>query len=180
MNATGGQGGRTSDAAYVTPNGLGGWVQALMTVTPGETLYVIVGGQGLKNGTSFGGGGSGGFNRYGGLGSAGGGGGASDVRTSPDSLTSRVIVAGGGGGGADRDDRFRGGSGGIVWNIISIILDEAIYMPGYKCMAHICLTFFRRNGRGAVNMDLRVCWLHDRYGWVSDGWWNRRISEFSA
>src|ERR1700733_4695506 len=72
-----------------------------LSVSPGQVLYVEVGG----NASSGLGSGAGGFNGGGAGGSgSGGGGGASDVRTSPmvasGSLASRLIVAGGGGGGA--------------------------------------------------------------------------------
>ena len=119
MNATGGQGGRNSYAGYTFIEGQGGWVQALMTVSAGETLYITVGGEGQASGNSFGGGGSGGYNNFGGYegpGGTAGGGGASDIRTSANSLNTRVIVAGGGGGGPDGDGRFRGGSGGMLCN----------------------------------------------------------------
>lgn len=80
----------------------GGWgaqVEGDLSVKPGQTLYVEVGGNG---GSAFGENESapGGFN--GGGEGAGGGGGASDVRTNPRkeglSPDTRLIVAGGGGG----------------------------------------------------------------------------------
>jgi hypothetical protein len=98
-----GGGGAGGDGAQATAD---------LAVTPGESLYVEVGGVGGSV-TGFAGG-AGGFNggRAGGSGDntgsgdfgGGGGGGASDVRTLPavdglSSLNSRVIVAGGGGGG---------------------------------------------------------------------------------
>jgi glycine rich protein/HYR domain-containing protein len=83
---------------------------AVLSVTPGATLYVEVGGVGLDaSATTNAPGPAGGFNG-GGAGSGGdntsissaSGGGASDVRTSPStdlaSLGTRLIVAGGGGG----------------------------------------------------------------------------------
>jgi hypothetical protein len=94
-------------------------------VTPGQVLYVEVGGVG-GTGTVAGGGGAGGFNGGDGDGTVyaltgGGGGGASDVRTvsscqvvedycveTPASLASRLLVAGGGGGGG-------AGDGGWDW-----------------------------------------------------------------
>jgi hypothetical protein len=65
--------------------GNGGRAQGVLTVTPGQILYVYVGG---NNGFNGGGAGQGGAN----------GGGASDVRTGGTALANRVIVAGGGGG----------------------------------------------------------------------------------
>ena len=76
--------------------GRGGWVQAVMSVSEGQTLYITVGS------VPFGGGG-GGVPDYGGS-----GGGATDIRTISGNLTSRLIVAGGGGGGWTEP----GGNGG--------------------------------------------------------------------
>lgn len=96
--------------------GVGAEVSGTLSVTPGQTLYVEVGGVGQCNGAGPGGG------------SAGDGGGASDVRTvsitngggslcgtqSQTSLGSRLIVAGGGGGAGDSADMgfHPGGNGG--------------------------------------------------------------------
>jgi hypothetical protein len=99
--------------------GLGGRLKGLITVTPGETLNVYVGGQGQDPVTftcsgsvpavlvgGFNGGGSGGrasdsFGCPSGttyrLGASGGG--ATDIRRGGTALANRVIVAGGGGGG---------------------------------------------------------------------------------
>ena len=85
VNATGAEGGGGNDQSS---GGLGGWVQASLSVTAGQKLYIYVGGDA---GTSFNGGGTGPFVRY-------RGGGATDVRTISGNLTSRLIVAGGGGG----------------------------------------------------------------------------------
>jgi hypothetical protein len=73
------------------PGGTGARVQTTLTVTPGETLNIYVGGQGAS--TSAGGynGGASGQN-------GGGGGGASDIRQGGTALTNRVVVAGAGGG----------------------------------------------------------------------------------
>ncbi len=76
--------------------GLGGYAKGTFTVTPGQTLYIYVGGTGSYgtslSGAGFNGGGNG--NYYG-----GGGGGATDVRRGGTALSNRVIVGGGGGGG---------------------------------------------------------------------------------
>lgn len=72
--------------------GLGGYATGDLAVTPGQVLYIFVGGQGGYNG-----GGTGGLGQNGTYG--GNGGGASDVRTGGTALSNRVIVAGGGGGG---------------------------------------------------------------------------------
>jgi len=96
--------------------GLGGRVVATITVTPGETLDVYVGGQGGAGAPgAAGAGGAGGFNggASGGNGGAngvagGGGGGASDVRRGG----TRLVVAGGGGGGGNNNQGGFGGAGG--------------------------------------------------------------------
>lgn len=77
-----------------TEQAFGGRTQATLPVTPGETLYVFVGGDGT---TGYNGGGS----------SGGGGGycspgrgfgaGAADVREHGDGLSNRILVAGGAG-----------------------------------------------------------------------------------
>jgi hypothetical protein len=78
-----------SGANYDQKGGLGGYIKVSRhVVTPGQLLYVYIGGL-----NSYNGGGPG--TDYGGR----VGGGASDVRTKIDDLTTRILVAGGGGGG---------------------------------------------------------------------------------
>ncbi len=76
----------------------GAEVEGELSVTPGETLYVEVAGNGHLGGGGFNGGGEGGPE-------AQGGGGASDVRLAPRSAglspDTRLIVAGGGAGGGN-------------------------------------------------------------------------------
>ena len=80
--------------------GLGGRAQVTLTVTPGATYQIVVGGRGasrsLDNASV---GGPGGFNggAVGGQGfiSGSGGGGASDVRSGAFALADRLVVAGG-------------------------------------------------------------------------------------
>jgi glycine rich protein len=104
--AIGGHGGAATDAV----GGLAGEVIGDVSVTPGQTLYIEVGGRGEDIGE----GGEGGFN--GGGNGAGGGGGASDIRTLPlaSGLASdtRLIVAAGGGGGGGSGPSGAGGNGG--------------------------------------------------------------------
>ena len=129
VGANGGYASPLGTAGGPVPGGAGGMVigelsvGAVSAITPGETLYVAVGGTPTKSNGGFNGGGSGND----GGGSAGGGG-ASDVRacsrTSPScangvtSLLARLIVAGGGGGAGGcvlaRSQSFcgRGGSAG--------------------------------------------------------------------
>lgn len=95
----------------------GGLSSGTLAVTPGQTLYINVGGKGLMaydtvlSGGGFNGGGDA---RAGFAGGAfqirGAGGGASDVRVGGNSLNDRVIVAGGGGGTGSFI--FAGGDGG--------------------------------------------------------------------
>jgi hypothetical protein len=110
IGAWGAQGGA---GVSMTSGGLGAHATGTIAVTPGETLFVnvggvggaggvggIAGGNGGAGGVNFGGaggvGGAGGNGGVGGNGGAGGGG-ASDVRQGDNGLDNRVIVAGGGG-----------------------------------------------------------------------------------
>jgi hypothetical protein len=99
------------------PGGRGAVVTGDLSVTPGGTLYVEVGGgpttsaecdDQLCNGGFNGGGSTPIFGA--------GGGGASDVRTesnsAADTLSSRLVVAAGGGGGGDNSGACAGGAGG--------------------------------------------------------------------
>ncbi len=109
--------------------GLGAQVTGDLAVTPGEVLYVEVGGSGTDGSANGGGlpgwnGGGLGGRSFGGDGSfGGGGGGASDVRLcsinatscagTASSVASRLLVAGGGGGGgAAQLNDDPGGAGG--------------------------------------------------------------------
>jgi hypothetical protein len=117
VGASGGTG--CSDEGNLTnPGGSGFELKASsIAVTPGQTLYVYVGGSPVAtvNGCSTGvpSFATAGFN---GGGTAccfgGGGGGASDIRTSSNDLTTRLIVAGGGGGGNGSCNTANGGNGG--------------------------------------------------------------------
>lgn len=76
--------------------GFGGEARGVMFATPGDTLYVYVGGQAGWNG--------------GGIGQNGANGGdASDVRVGGTALSNRVIVAGGGGGAGGDSWQCTGG-----------------------------------------------------------------------
>ncbi len=83
--------------------GLGGYAVGDLSVTPGETYTIYVGGQDGFNGGVIGGD----------IG-AGNGGGASDVRFGGVTLADRIIVAGGGGGGGSTGcvADWEGGNGG--------------------------------------------------------------------
>jgi hypothetical protein len=99
ITATGARGGNAG--------GLGARATGTYAVTPGETLYIYVGGRGGQPAGGFNGGGSGGSDT---LGNGGGGGGASDVREGGSALANRIIVAGGGGGKSGGGNA--GGDGG--------------------------------------------------------------------
>lgn len=99
VDVRGAQGGTAADYYDDTggPGGPGGRVETTLSVTPGETLYIYVGGAGSGGVGGYNGGGSGGSG--GGYGGSGGGGGASDIRQGGNALSNRIVVAGGGGGG---------------------------------------------------------------------------------
>ena len=107
--------------------GLGGRVQTTISVTPGTTLNIYVGGAGGNTtsnpGTGYepsfnpysAGDGQGGFNggTQGGQTNAGAGGGATDIRFGGTELSNRIYVAGGGGGGGNQRRKSQpGGDGG--------------------------------------------------------------------
>ena len=109
VDMSGAEGG--GDASVFAPGGGGGRVQATLTVVPGQTLTIFIGGQGNLTGTPGYNGGGSGINGSGGT-PGGGGGGASDIRIGGTLLTDRVIVAGGGGGGTENGGASVGGAGG--------------------------------------------------------------------
>lgn len=119
LEAWGAQGGSSllctsnpdSHTTVQNDGGLGGYVTGEYDVTPGQKLYIYVGGQGAVGASGifdggFNGGGDGGL-------FGGGGGGASDIRTIIKDLDYRILVAGGGGGGnSGGPDAGTGGAGG--------------------------------------------------------------------
>jgi len=126
VGAKGGNGSDESAKKLGGPGGLGASVEADLPVTPGQVLYVEVGGTGA-NGSA---GGAGGFNGGGASNDGvfklpgGGGGGATDIRSCSrvaltcagvlDTLSSRLLIAAGGGGGGSlgRNEQPTGGEGG--------------------------------------------------------------------
>jgi hypothetical protein len=115
-----------ADATIGGIGGLGGMTYGVMDVTPGDTLFVFVGGQdgyngggqGGQDGNSAGGGAAGAFAAI--------GGGASDIRLNGILLTDRVMVAGAGGGAGSNGvwtgcqvagPAGNGGDGGITATI---------------------------------------------------------------
>lgn len=137
VNAVGAPGGGTQASTAV--GGRGGTAYGVVAVTPGDVVYVEVGGAGGIGQTAvypaYGPGGAGGFNggATGGDGGydtnaggplappgddgGGGGGGASDIRTvsagAAGSLTSRLVVAAGGGGASQGCDGGAAGQAGV-------------------------------------------------------------------
>ncbi|NCI48283.1 HYR domain-containing protein, partial [Sediminibacterium roseum] len=100
----------------------GGRVQATMSVTPGQVLYLNIGGQGTQYNGGYNGGAPGyndGYYWY-----FGGGGGATDIRTNASDLNSRLIVAGGAGGNGYYQS---GGAGGGLEGQLAYGYDQPAY-----------------------------------------------------
>ena len=136
VNATGAQGGNSSSLG-----GRGGWVQASLSVTAGQKLYILVRGD-TPIGVEHDGDRESGW--LDGLG--GGGGGATDIRTYPGDRTSRLLVAGGGGGGTSSD---RGGNGGSFFSLYQRlfgVLQTFSSVNLLHSMAIFPTTIRRRNG----------------------------------
>jgi len=95
INARGAQG---ANQTLGGTGGLGGSVQGVISVLPGQVLNIFVGGQNGYNGGALGG--VNGNTVFSGpsTGNAGNGGGATDIRIGGVALANRVLVAGGGGG----------------------------------------------------------------------------------
>jgi hypothetical protein len=106
----GASGGGAASGSYEAAPGLGGGLKATIPVTPGERLFIYVGGEGGADYGGFNGGGTAGIaSGYSGF----GGGGASDVRQGGNALSNRVLVAAGGGGqGSESYYYYGGGAGG--------------------------------------------------------------------
>lgn len=125
VTLSGAQGGREHWGSYGKK---GGTVTATRPITPGDTLYLLVGGMGETspakayddvpigdgnaNRGGYNGGGNGGFAQANGSELIGaGGGGCTDIRLNTNNLESRIVVAGAGGGGGSGGP---GGGGGLV------------------------------------------------------------------
>ena len=106
------EGGDGAAGSPTAAGGRGARVTTDIAVTPGETLYIEVGGSGGRGGSDFGGG-AGDVDLLGGH-AGGGGGGATDIRRVPRTATgsegTRLLVAGGGGGGGGGPFGGRGGN----------------------------------------------------------------------
>jgi hypothetical protein len=123
-NGYGAAGGHGS-SDFNARGGLGGQLEATLTTTPEETLYIYIGEQGHNtignpgtgqqaNNLWVGSDGLGGFNGGGNATSgSGGGGGSTDIRQNGNTLLNRIFVVGsGGGGGNQRRSSESGGNGG--------------------------------------------------------------------
>jgi Glycine rich protein len=112
VTVIGAKGGRAGSPFAGLAVGRGALVTGSLAVSPGQALYVEVGGAGGTSAGGFNGGGPGGPNPGEGAADAGGGGGGSDVRTASRTtiatLATRRIIAGGGGGAGGGNDA-RGG-----------------------------------------------------------------------
>lgn len=100
--------------------GYGGRMVVAFTPTPGQLLYLNVGGNGTGKLGGYNGGGNGGDGISS---SGGGGGGATDIRIGGNTLTNRIVVAGGGGGcgGSGPSGALGGDGGGTSGNICGTI-----------------------------------------------------------
>lgn len=109
VTCKGASGADGSGDSGVGSGGLGGIAETMnISVTPGETLYVRVGGAASGQSGGWNGGGDAPDDQGGGVG--GGGGGSSDIRQGGDTTSDRIVIAGGGGGGGG--DYSDGGDGG--------------------------------------------------------------------
>jgi len=110
IDVFGAQGGNST-----SQGGLGGKVRAVLSVTPGETLFLMVGGQPTSRLAVYGNAGNGGTNVANTSNQSMAGGGMSGVfRTSIDMASALLIAAGGGGGAKGRNGGAGGGSTGLV------------------------------------------------------------------
>lgn len=151
IEAWGAQGGADGTAL----GGLGGYATGTLAVTPGQTLYIYVGGQGVSGpGSGQNCGFAGGYNGGGPTGDiccsnagggAGSGGGASDIRVGGNTYNERVIVAAGGGGAGDGSTGANGGglvgSNGGTYNGVTATggtqsaggIAGGTYYPNHTC-----------------------------------------------
>tara|TARA_Y100000591_G_scaffold60243_1_gene48734 strand:- start:615 stop:1445 length:831 start_codon:yes stop_codon:yes gene_type:complete len=141
--AQGGSGGYYSNSSYCSTGGKGGYSTGNLSVTPGSSVYVYVGGQGegfatcntkMQSLPQNSGGWNGGGNSFGGTYPGTGGGGASDIRYGGTSISDRMIVAGGGGGGGNSQNSTRlsngGAGGGTSGETMSTSTQFSLRTPG--------------------------------------------------
>jgi hypothetical protein len=109
IDVFGAQGGTSTSPGA---GGLGGKVRAVLNVAPGETLYLMVGGQPTSRLAVYGNAGNGGTNASNTGNQSMAGGGMSAVYRTSINMANALLVAGGGGGGAK--GRNGGASGGLT------------------------------------------------------------------
>lgn len=95
--------------------GLGGKMRAVLNVTPGETLLLMVGGQPTSRVAVYGNGGNGGSNTANASNQSMAGGGLSGVFRTSITMANAILIAGGGGGGAK--ERAGGAGGGVTGGV---------------------------------------------------------------
>lgn len=137
--------------------GRGGRATGTLAVTPGETLYIYVGGQGTASignnipmGGGFNGGGNGMNNGVSPI-VVGGGGGASDVRQGGFALTDRKLV-GAGGGGATGNGAPGGNGGGLVGGDGTICCGNTIGQGGTQVAGGSLGGGFGQGGNATVGL----------------------------
>ncbi|QNP47931.1 hypothetical protein H9K75_17690 [Diaphorobacter aerolatus] len=142
--------------------GLGGRVRGTLSVTPGSTLSIWVGGQGSQ------------AVNPGGLGEGtnGIGGGATDLRVGGNGIGNRVAIAGGGGGGGNAgwsDSVVAGGVGGV-----GVVVSEARVLRCRVALAPTAVAVARWE-RAAPQGWLRKFSRHCRKCYR---WQRRRLTQF--
>jgi hypothetical protein len=114
VEVNGAQGGKlTGSTASFDTSGMGGRVKAKLAVTPGDSLYIFVGGKPPLDSRApapMGGGGNGGTNYSNSVAIASAGGGYSAITTANIVDSARILVIAGGGGG--QSIKYHGGKGG--------------------------------------------------------------------
>jgi hypothetical protein len=113
IDVFGAQGGTSTSPGA---GGLGGKVRAILNVTPGEILFLMVGGQPTSRLAVYGNGGNGGTNTSNTSNQSMAGGGMSAVYRTSINMSNAIMVAGGGGGGAKGRN---GGAGGGLTGLVS-------------------------------------------------------------
>lgn len=112
IDVFGAQGGTSTSPG---DGGLGGKMRAVINVTPGETLLLMVGGQPTSRLAVYGNGGNGGSNSANASNQSMAGGGMSGVFKTSITMANAILIAGGGGGGAK--SRTGGAGGGLTGGV---------------------------------------------------------------
>lgn len=112
IDVFGAQGGTSTSPG---DGGLGGKMRAVINVTPGETLLLMVGGKPTSRLAVYGNGGNGGTNSANASNQSMAGGGMSGVFRTSITMANAILIAGGGGGGAK--GRAGGAGGGLTGGV---------------------------------------------------------------